>query len=562
MSVSSRLAALCLGFGLALAQAGGAAGADLAGPAPIDPYRLAHGFVGETWDATGRNTGFSAPNPWGQYTAYWMSTNARGQRTWRIEHYLPSPNGPTAQGSSVYLLEGRDRALLIDTANPAAETEGVNDLKTLVRHLLAHRDDGSPKPDPLDFVVANTHSHGDHTGENARMADRTVYYMDLDWPANAPANYVPIREGGGPARRGPGMAAGEIELGLRTIRAVALPPHTPGSTGYLDGENQMLFTGDALGTGFVWLHFPGAALTTYRESLRRLTDLTAPYPRLAAFGAHFYQYRLGERARPPVNGRIADRQYIADQSTLVAGILAGRVEGEPYNAQPYAFIATHGAAQIVYSLSGLTGPGEAAGAPFHAVRLPGANPPAALAGLKAELHVIRGPGGEAYYLLKGSARSALIGAAPTGTDLQRFVRPLAGSLPMDIVPTSSGPARPGGIDLGLDLAGRPLRLEVHPFGPEGRRTLVEPVNRLAFVGEALGPADLAAGWTPPGGAAAYAAALARWRAATDGRYDLVYTGDRLAYATPASLAGTLAQAAAEAVQAGRDRLVVAPPGRR
>jgi hypothetical protein len=139
-------------------------------PARIEFYRVAHGFIPETKGADGwaTSTGFDeAKNPWGQYTAYLMSTNARGQRTWRIEHYLPGARAGSAQGSTMYLLEGDERALLIDTANPAKFTPGVDDLKTVVRYLLAHENNGDVRANPRDFVVANTHNHGDHIGENA-----------------------------------------------------------------------------------------------------------------------------------------------------------------------------------------------------------------------------------------------------------------------------------------------------------------------------------------------------------------------------------------------------------
>src|SRR2546428_10328969 len=72
----------------------------------IEYYRLVPGFLPENKNANGNSTGtgFATPNPWGAYTAYLMATNARGQRTWRIENYLPSNN--FAQGSTMYLLEG------------------------------------------------------------------------------------------------------------------------------------------------------------------------------------------------------------------------------------------------------------------------------------------------------------------------------------------------------------------------------------------------------------------------------------------------------------------------
>src|SRR4029078_9140102 len=131
------------------------------------------------------------------YTAYLLSTNAKGQRSWRIENYLPNPTAGTAQGSTMYLFEGNARALLVDTAQNTADVAGQADLKAVVRHLLGHQNDGATRANALDFVVANTHSHGDHTGKNALMSDRAVYYPDLDWPRNAaPPNYVPIKEGG------------------------------------------------------------------------------------------------------------------------------------------------------------------------------------------------------------------------------------------------------------------------------------------------------------------------------------------------------------------------------
>src|SRR5579871_1585917 len=84
--------------------------------APIEYYRLASGFVAEKKTATGvpQGTGFVDPNPWGAYTAYLMQTNGKGQRTWRIENDLQMNN--FTQGSTMYLLEGAQRALLVDTA--------------------------------------------------------------------------------------------------------------------------------------------------------------------------------------------------------------------------------------------------------------------------------------------------------------------------------------------------------------------------------------------------------------------------------------------------------------
>ncbi len=142
----------------------------------IEYYKLASGFLPESKDANGNPLGpaFAGPNPWGANTVYLMATNSKGQRTWRIENFLSQ--GSRSQGSTMYLLEGSQRALLVDTAQNTPEEMGKNDLKTLVRHLLGHNNSGAAKSDPVDFVVAISHGHGDHTGKISQMSDRTVYF--------------------------------------------------------------------------------------------------------------------------------------------------------------------------------------------------------------------------------------------------------------------------------------------------------------------------------------------------------------------------------------------------
>ncbi len=555
-------------------------------PAPIEYFRLFPGFVGEIKNEEGWTTAFAASNPWGQYTAYLMSTNARGQRTIRIEQYFPYPRaeGRGLQGTTMYLLEGRDRALLIDTGNPATATDNVNDLKTVVRYILARESDGSPKAKPLDFVVANTHSHGDHTGQNFRMWDRPFYYMDLDWPALAPANWVPIRAGGGPTKNGGGTAVSEIDLGDRKITTVAIPPHTPGSTGYLDAENQMLFSGDALGSAFVWVQ--GGPLARYLESTRRLAELTAAYPKLAVFGAHFYQYALGPRREAPINGRPGDRQYILDQAELAEGLLSGKIVGEAYEVGRELVWGTLRSAQIVYSLATMYPAGATPSPPYHAVRIPSSYPEQwqitpwqkTALGIKADFHLIRGPKGEVFHVLKGSKKTLLIGSGSGAPGLTAFVRQLVGNGPLEVALTDGDPDQSGGlsqlssarvyapagaikgrrttplkagdvIDLGVDKAGRPLRLEVQGFDASSV-TLLDVNDRILFAGNALGVQGADSGWTPPGGAAAYKAVLTQWRTRTDGRYDILYTARNHQWFTSPAYVDQLGQALDRVIAGG------------
>src|SRR4051794_41815704 len=93
--------------------------------APVEYYRLAPGFLSESWDSDGvplRDGGFATPKPWGFYTAYLMQTNDKGQRTWRIEKFLNSTRITYryAQGSTMWVFEGSQKALLVRTAQKTA----------------------------------------------------------------------------------------------------------------------------------------------------------------------------------------------------------------------------------------------------------------------------------------------------------------------------------------------------------------------------------------------------------------------------------------------------------
>ena len=550
-------------------------------PPRLDYYRVANGFIAETKNSEGWavGTGFAAPNRWGQYTAYLMLTDSLGRRTWRIEHYLPNPDGKTAQGSTMYLLEGSKLALLIDTANPAKFTLGVDDLKTVVRYLLAHENDGSPRAHPLDFVVANTHSHPDHIGENALMSDRTVYYMDLDWPAQAPANYVPIREGGGPTNHGTGVAASQIELGDRLISAVAIPPHTAGSTGYLDTANRLLFSGDALGSGWPWIQW--GPLSQFRESVHHVEQVTRPYPDIAVLPAHFYQVAALDRGKPPLNGRPLDRQYITDMAALADGVLSGQILGEPYMAGNDTYWAKYDSAQLVYALATLYRPGEA-GTGYHAVHIPGnlqsqgsALGPSlqAIAHIPFDLYLIRDSAGESLYLLRGSQSALLIGAGCGAPGLDDFLRPLVGGLPLDVAVLDRDPRQAGGLvqlhprhiyvaaseavngfpvdvlvdgavlDLGLNRSGKPLRLEASTFQSDGiaNLALLDAADQVLFGGNALEKHEPPRVFGLKLNPAEDQAARTGWLEKMNGRFDLVYLASNSRYfSAPRDLAGWIA----------------------
>jgi glyoxylase-like metal-dependent hydrolase (beta-lactamase superfamily II) len=539
-------------------------------PPPVEYYRLVPGFLPENKDAGGRaiGTGFASPNPWGAYTAYLMATNGKGQRTWRIEDYLPTGN--SAQGSTMYLLEGSERALLIDTAQNTQEVMGRNDLKTVVRYLLGRNNDGSVRAKAVDFVVANTHGHGDHTGKNGQMGDRTVYFPDLDWPNNAPPNYVPVREGGGATAHGSGTAAGEIALGDRTIRAINIYGHTRGSTGYLDAGNNLIATGDAIGSGYVWMHF--GLISQYAESVRHLQSVLRPMHDPAILPAHFYQIDEAARGKPPIRGRPLDKQYVDDELACAEGVLDGSIVGEPYPVVGRnVAIARVDSAQMTY-LPSMIYPAGAGGGAYRAIVIPGGSglldftryP--MVSNIKTRFYLIRDEANNSMYLIVGSAKALLVGTGSGAPGLSGFVRKLAGNVPVEVIVTSDDPGQIGGlsqfpaskvylpkdaaipkrglsnvsavgqgdvISLGSDAAGRPATIQVEPLsGHSGAGlTLLDVGDRVLLSGDALGAQAADGGLILHGSLADFSAALKAWRARTDGRYDVVYTAHNFQWLT-------------------------------
>jgi glyoxylase-like metal-dependent hydrolase (beta-lactamase superfamily II) len=552
-------------------------------------YRLVPGFVEVQQDPWGRpeGTGFAAPNPWGAYTAYLIHVSAAGHRTWRVENMsltAPRPDGSQyAQGSTMWLFEGAERALLVDTAQNTPETVGVNDLKTVCDFLLQHEDDAAtPRTGAVGFDVAITHRHGDHTGKVFQMTDRTVYYPDLDWTATTAAGptWVPVREGGGATGNGAGQAVGSIDLGGRRIDAVAMYGHTPGSTGYLDAHNRLLATGDAIGSAYVWAHFASATTTLYLDMLQQLRKELRPLRDLAILPAHFYQIKQFGRGRPPLNGKPLDLEYVEDMATAAAGALDGSILADPYHEiGREAVWISGGSARMVYSLTNLYPGGPTGGGGdmrrFHGVNIPSRYPQdpfldqpyAFLSNIRTGLVMIRDSANETSFLVRGTRRAALITSGLAARGLVRYAQHLERRHRVEVVLTcdadqardrlhrfaghrvwvvgeKSSWRRRGGddarvvdpgtvIDLGRDTSGRHtgLRTDILSGSDGGSATLLDEVSRALFAGDALGT-EGTQGLVLDRPAAEFAPDLEQWAGRTAGAYDTVYTAHNHQWFTP------------------------------
>lgn len=222
----------------------------------------------------------------GTATTFGDRVESIAQGVWHIDD---------AHAQSFYLIEGEDRALVIDTGMEARPITPV--LRTLTEKPL---------------VLALTHAHPDHMyhadefetvclgradiaawkGTLRLVTDVLVGMRKLPKKKFSVETYVPV------------TGRTKIDLGGNVIEVLEAPGHTPGSMIYVDHQHRCIFTGDAVGSGmFVLMALPGCLkLSDYRDSLVRLLKKLEPIAAYRMYGGHLNQERgAGERGEDYYN---------------------------------------------------------------------------------------------------------------------------------------------------------------------------------------------------------------------------------------------------------------------
>lgn len=157
-----------------------------------------------------------------------------------------------------FLLEGKTKALLIDTGMT------MSDAKAIAESLT-----------DLPVILLNTHADRDHIAGN-RDFDET--YMSPAEEENYFANgydgtwgrIVPVREGD------------LIDLGERPLEIIDNPGHTPGSIAILDINKRVLIGGDAIQDGYIFMFGKFRNIGQYTQSLRHIQSYTERFDQVYA----------------------------------------------------------------------------------------------------------------------------------------------------------------------------------------------------------------------------------------------------------------------------------------
>lgn len=214
-----------------------------------------------------------------------------------------------------YLVEGKDRAALIDTGS------GAGDLKAYVQSL-------TKKP----VTVILTHGHCDHAGGAAPFQE--VYLNEADWelvkvhasmemkrdyiafalgvkmeelPENEifeerTAGYLPLEDGQ------------TFDLGGITLEAVAVPGHTKGMMCILNREERTILFGDGCNPAvFLWDE-EALSVEEYLESLKRLKKYEKLYDKVYLSHA----------------ATVVDKSILDDVMEVCTEIMQGKADGQPF----------------------------------------------------------------------------------------------------------------------------------------------------------------------------------------------------------------------------------------
>ena len=252
------------------------------------------------------------------------------QNVWHIQDYnSANPAGESfdAEGnkthfnncSDIYLLVGEKEALVIDLSNPVS---WAADAAESLRAIVAERAAGKP------VTIAFTHNHGDHTGMLPAFVDDPNYKFALSYQDFSSEPFISKF----PQERSTFIQEGyTFDLGGLELIAIAVPGHTDGSLAYYVKGHDLLFTGDAVGSGHgVWI-FNTAGFENYVAAiphlLQALDFLGADKDRLQIYGGHYWQKDWLDLPK----GRELGYDYLLEMQELCNRIETGTAQSEPSN---------------------------------------------------------------------------------------------------------------------------------------------------------------------------------------------------------------------------------------
>jgi hydroxyacylglutathione hydrolase len=213
----------------------------------------------------------------GTFPAKWITggPNCAEIPDWQIHEYnedlfiLRESGCTDPEKPFLYLFFGKEKALLEDTGSGPAETaRAVNGV--IARWLKRHQRESIP------LIVTHSHSHDDHIAGDPQFAAMKNVTM------------VPLAVTGMQAAFGIKKwpeDTGQVDLGGRVIDIIPIPGHDTLSIALYDRQTGILFTGDSLYPGRVFVR----DIPAFTASNQRMIDFTQGKIVTHILGCHIEQ---------------------------------------------------------------------------------------------------------------------------------------------------------------------------------------------------------------------------------------------------------------------------------
>lgn len=243
--------------------------------------------------------------------------------------------------ASFYLVIGEQRAAVIDTGISVGYK-----IRPVIEQLTNK---------PLILII--THAHIDHFHHMDEFDTVYMCHEELTMPADVLKEMMAGKEL--KLEQTIDIRTGDlVELGGEELEICQVPGHTPGSVVVWARQQNLLFTGDAIGSGYgVWMHTPcSVTLSRYRESLCFMMKwLVERGGRMRFFGGHNmqqFQSSYIPNYNPLNLGLLADLIDLVDK--IIKGEIVGGDSGanRSFSTEPVRY-AYFGRAEIQYLRSNI-----------------------------------------------------------------------------------------------------------------------------------------------------------------------------------------------------------------